>query len=217
MAKDLTKKGQFIKLDYTAKIKLNDEVFDTSRKEDAKKVNLPQENVKPVILCIGESMVLKGLDKALEGKEIGKEYSIELSPKEAFGLRDPRLIKIIPINIFKSKGIMPYPGLILNMDNKIARISAVSGGRVITDFNNTLAGKDIIYNFKIKEVLESDVEKLKCLVAYFFKEDPEKAIKSIEKGKAVIETKIKWPQKFLGEILEKINKLTGLKIEVKSV
>lgn len=217
MENELTKKGQFIKLDFTAKIKLNDEIFDTSRDEDAKKANLPQGKIKPVVLCIGESMVLKGLDKALEGKEIGKEYSIEIPPKEAFGLRDPKLIKIIPINIFKSKGIMPYPGLMLNMDDMVARISAVSGGRVITDFNNSLAGKDVVYNFKIKEIIKDDKEKLKCLVAYFFKEDPEKAIKSIENGKAVIETKIKWPQKFLGEILEKINKLTGLKIAIKRV
>ncbi len=32
----------------------------------------------PVVVCIGEGQLLKGLEDELEGKEIGKEYTIEL-------------------------------------------------------------------------------------------------------------------------------------------
>ncbi|MFC1685984.1 peptidylprolyl isomerase [Nanoarchaeota archaeon] len=217
MVNESTKKGQFVELDFTARIKQTNALFDTSIKEEAKKANMPLDKVKPLIFCIGEGMVLKGLDKALEEKELGKDYSIELGPKEAFGNRDAKLIKILPIQVFTSKGINPYPGLILNMDDMLARISAVSGGRVITDFNNPLAGKDILYNFKVKRILNDNKEKLECLVSYFLKEDPKKAIKSVEGNKALIETRIKWPDKFLKEITERIEKLTTLKIDVKSV
>ncbi len=213
----LTKKGQFIELDFTASVNQTGQVFDTSIKEEAKKANLPEDKIKPLILCIGEGMILKGLDKELEGKEVSKEYSKEFKPKEAFGERNPKLIKIIPLNVFIAKRVNPYPGLVLNMDGMIARITAVSGGRVITDFNNPLSGKDLTYKFKIRKVIEDSREKLNCLVAYFFKEDPQKAIKEFKDQKAVIETRIKWPQKYIDEISKKIKELIGIEITVKSL
>jgi len=217
MANGSVKKGQFIEIDYTARVNQSGEVFDTTIKENTANPNVSPDKVKSVILCVGEGMILKGLDKEFEGKEIGKQYSVILKPKDAFGERKANLIKIIPLNVFKSKGVMPYPGLVLNMDGMIARISAVSGGRVITDFNNPLSGKDITYEFIIRKIIINEMEKLNCLVAYFLKEDPKKAIKEIKDKKAVIETRIKWPDKFIEEISKKVNDLTGLKIEVKSL
>ena len=38
-----------------------------------------------MIVCVGKEMILPGFDNALSDKEIGKQYSVELSPKEAFG------------------------------------------------------------------------------------------------------------------------------------
>jgi len=216
MVNEQTKKGQFVEVDFIAKVNQSGEVFDTSIKEEAVKANLPLDKVKPLIICIGEGMVLKGLDSAIEGKELGKEYSAGFSPKEAFGERKPSLIKILPITVFRSKGVNPYPGLVLNMDGLLARISAVSGGRVITDFNNPLSGKDITYIFKVKRILQDNKEKLNCLVGFYLKEDSSKAIKKIEGDKVSIETKIKWPDKFLKEISEKFEKLTGFKISVKN-
>ena len=145
----ITSKGQFVEIDFTGFVKQTGEIFDTTVKENAKKANLPSERLKPLVICVGEGMVLNSFDKSLEQKELGKEYSIDLKPKEAFGERDPKLVKIVPLNFFHKKGINPYPGLSLNMDGIIVRISAVSGGRVITDFNNPLSGKEITYKFKI--------------------------------------------------------------------
>ena len=112
-------------------------------------------------------MLVKGFDEALEGKEFGKSYEIELPPEKAFGPRKPNLIKIIPLSVFLEKQINPYPGLVLNMDGVIARISSVSGGRVTTDFNSTLSGKTIIYTFKIIKKVENKEEKLRALGEYF--------------------------------------------------
>ena len=37
----------------------------------------------------------------------------------------------------------------IQLDNTIARVLSVSGGRVTMDFNNPLAGKEIDYKYKI--------------------------------------------------------------------
>ena len=55
----------------------------------------------PIIVCLGEGQLLKGLEKELEGKEIGKEYTIELTPENALGKKDAKLIRLIPVSVFK--------------------------------------------------------------------------------------------------------------------
>ena len=62
-------KGSLILVDYTAKVKDTEEVFDTTIEEDAKKHSIHEQNVKyqPKLVSIGEVSypVLKGLDEAL--------------------------------------------------------------------------------------------------------------------------------------------------------
>jgi FKBP-type peptidyl-prolyl cis-trans isomerase SlyD len=161
-------------------------------------------------------MVLQGFDDVLAGKEVGKEYTVDLPANKAFGERNSSMVKIIPLKLFQSKGIMPYPGLSLNMDGLIARISAVSGGRVITDFNNPLAGKDVVYTFKVKRAVAEDKEKLSCLVEVYFREEAEKAIKSIEGKKAKIKLSNKAPKKALDTFTQKAKELLGMEVNIES-
>jgi FKBP-type peptidyl-prolyl cis-trans isomerase SlyD len=164
---DTIKKNDFIELDFTSSVK-DGAVFDTTRKEDAKKANL-QIDAKPLVLAVGHDMLLKGLDNAIEGKEVGKEYTIELKPEDAFGLRNKNLIKMFPLKVFHQQQIHPQAGMQLSLDGMIVRIASVSGGRVLTDFNNPLAGKTVIYNFKINKKVEDINEKVNALQEYFFR------------------------------------------------
>ena len=66
-------KNDFIEIEFTGKA--NNEVFDTTDKEEAKQMGL-EADVRPVIVCVGKKMLLKGFDDELENKEIGKKYSI---------------------------------------------------------------------------------------------------------------------------------------------
>jgi len=161
------KKNDFIEIEFTGKA--NGEIFDTTNKQEAKSIGL-NADVKPVIVSVGNGMLLKGFDELLEGKEINKKYSIELPPDKAFGKRNPGLIKTIPMRIFKEKNLNPVPGLTVQMDNYITKILSVSGGRVIVDFNNPLAGKEIEYDFKILRKVNDIKEKVNALQDFFFKQ-----------------------------------------------
>ncbi|MFH0936272.1 MAG: peptidylprolyl isomerase [Candidatus Woesearchaeota archaeon] len=155
------KKGDFIEIEFIGKIKENGIVFDVTNEQDAKKYNLYNSNIKysPVIICIGENNIVKSLDEFLIGKEI-KEYTIELSSEKAFGKKDPKLMKIVSSNIFKKQKITPFPGLQINFDGVIGTIVTAGSGRVIVDFNHPLAGKDLIYEIKIKRLVTDTKEKL---------------------------------------------------------
>lgn len=172
----IVKKNDFVEIEFSGRVK-DGEIFDTTIKQEAEKLGIRKDDVKPLIVCIGQGMLVSGFDKALEGKEAGKEYNLELSQKDAFGERNRGLIKTIPLRIFLEKEINPKPGLVLALDNMLARVIAVSGGRVITDFNNPLAGKDIIYKFKILRKIENLDEKISSFLNFFLKKKFEFEIK----------------------------------------
>lgn len=178
---EMTKKNDFVEIEYTGISQGT--VFDSNQPEEVSKLN-PKAEAKPLILVIGQKMVVRGLDSALEGKQIGKKYEVVLQAKDAFGERKRELVKTIPLKVFSAQQISPYPGLVLAMDNMLAKIITVSGARVITDFNNPLAGKDVTYSFLIKRRVEDEKEKAECLFSAFFKTVPEFSIgeKIIIKG-----------------------------------
>ncbi len=163
------KKNDFVEIEFTAKIKDTGEIFDTNKEEEAKKINVDLKENKPTIICLGHEMFLKSVEDFLIGKKIGENYNIELSPEKAFGKRNPSLIKTMPIKVFKEHNVNPYPGAMFSMDGMIVKIISVSGGRVIADFNNPIAGKTVIYEIKTKKKIIDLKEKINALILFFFK------------------------------------------------
>lgn len=196
------KNNDFIELDFTAKTE-EGKVFDTTIAEEAKKANLPESDYKPVTLCVGQAHLFKRIDKALVGKEIGQEFTIELLPEEAFGKRMPDLVKIIPLKIFMEKEVNPYPGMPVAIDNTVATVRAVSGGRVITDFNHPLAGRKVIYKIKLRKKLEKPEEKIKVIIEKYFKTDKF----SLDDKKILIEEN--YHEILAKEVEKKIHELVG--------
>lgn len=208
---EIVKKKDFVEIKFTGYS--NGVMFDSNVEEDLKKID-PKGKVKQILVVVGESMIVPGFDKALEGKEIGKEYEITVSAKEGFGERKRELVKTIPLKIFTEKQISPYPGMILAMDNNLARVITISGARVMTDFNNPLAGKDLTYKFTITRKLSDDKEKAKALLEFMFKFAPEHEV-----GESVVIKGPEFMKKFVEALGPKFKELMGkeLKFELKEM
>lgn len=158
---EIIKKHDFIEIEYTGRLKENNVVFDTTDERVAKENNLhSRSEYGPVIVCVGEQQLLKGIDSNLEGKDLEKEYDIELGPEDAFGNKNAKLIQLIPTGKFKQQDIQPMPGMQLNIDGMVGTIKTVSGGRTLVDFNHPLAGKGLVYKIKINRKITDDKEKL---------------------------------------------------------
>ena len=162
----IIKKHDFVEIEYTGIIKEDNKVFDTTEEKVAKENEIYDKNAdySPIIICIGENNILKGIEDEIIGKESGKEYKFELSANNAFGKKDARLIQLIPINKFQQQNIQPIPGLQLNIDGIFGVVKTVSGGRCLVDFNHPLAGKDLVYSVKINRIVEDVKEKFRSLL-----------------------------------------------------
>jgi FKBP-type peptidyl-prolyl cis-trans isomerase 2 len=163
-------KKDFIEILFTGKTK-EGEIFDSNIKEDLKKASLDSEP-KPLIFCLGEGMFLNSVDEFLIGKELG-DYSINLLPENAFGKRNSALVQVFPARVFKEHKVNPVPGTMFSFDGKLAKIISVSGGRIMVDFNNPLAGKEVNYKIKVIRKVENSDEKVKALNEFLFRRNIE--------------------------------------------
>lgn len=203
-------KKDFIEIEFTGKIK-NGEVFDSNIKKDLETLN-PKANPKPIVISLGEGMFLKAVDDFLIGKEIGK-YQIELTPDRAFGPRISKFIQTIPMKIFRSQNLNPFPGAVFNFDGRVAKILAVSGGRVIADFNHPLAGKDVVYEINILKKIDNLNEKIKSFIEFLFRRELKF---SIQDKKIIIEAE-KEMAKFIKMFQEKFKDIFDMDLEVKEI
>ena len=160
------KEGDFIRLEYTGKVQETGNVFDTTDENVAEEASIKLDNKSygAIPIIVGGGHVLKGLDEALIGMEEGEEKTVEITPEEGFGLRDPKLLQLIPMGEFKKQGMKPEVGMAITSDGVTGIIRSVSGGRVRVDFNHELAGKNLKYNIRVVKEIEDDIDKVKSMI-----------------------------------------------------
>jgi len=159
-------KGDFLLIDYVAKVKETGEVFDTTIEDVAKKEKLYKEGeiYEPKLVAVGEGWVLKALDESLPNLELNKTTPVEIPPEKAFGSRDPEKVRLVPLRRLIAKGITPQLGMHVDFEGKHAVVRIMGAGRVQLDFNPPLAGKTLIYEVTAQKKLETKQEKINALI-----------------------------------------------------
>ncbi len=157
-------KGSLILVDYTAKVKDSEDVFDTTIEEDAKKYSIHESNVKyqPKLVSIGEVSypVLKGLDEALAKTSVGDKLTVEVSPDKGFGERDTGKVRMIPTRKLGEDAEKVSVGDTIEVDNKRGIIRFIGSGRVQIDYNHRYAGKTILFEVNVIKSLDSPNDKV---------------------------------------------------------
>ncbi|MFL6367157.1 MAG: FKBP-type peptidyl-prolyl cis-trans isomerase [Nitrososphaeraceae archaeon] len=159
-------RGSLVLVDYTAKVKDSNEIFETTNEEDAKKSDLydPTRKYEPRLVSIGEGWVLKGLDEALVNANLGDKLTIEITPDKGFGDRDPSKVRMIPQRKLGEKADNIKVGDVVEMYERPGIVRYVGSGRVQLDFNHRFAGRTLTYDVNILKKLESDDDKIMYLI-----------------------------------------------------
>ena len=161
-------KGSLILIDYTAKVKDTEEVFDTTLEADAKKYSIHETDVKyqPKLVSIGEVSypVLKGLDEALTKTAVSDKLTIEVTPEKGFGERDSTKVRMIPIRKLGEDAEKVSVGDTIEIDNKRGIIRFIGSGRVQVDYNHRYAGKTILYEVNVIKSLDSENDKIEGIL-----------------------------------------------------
>lgn len=206
-------KGDFVRLNYTGYFAENGHCIDTTIEEMAKKHNILAKNFKyePVVVCIGETHILPGIDKALVGKK-NEKFELEIEPEFAFGKKSSKSIKQIPLSEFKGQKQRPMVGDQFMYGEKLATVKFVSNRMVMLDFNHPYAGYKVKYEIEVLEKVEDKKEQLEAIVKHELRFDPEKY--SIEEKDGSLSLKVKskeFPKEFQESVKEHILNLTKAK------
>jgi len=202
----------FIEIEYTGKL-ADGAVFDTTSEKVAKEHQLHSKDhkYKPAVICVGERQVILGLDLQLADKELGKEYTVTLPPEKAFGKRDIKLVKIMPMDMFRQHKVQPHPGLQVDVDGEMGLVTRVSGGRVMVNFNHPLAGKEVMYSYKILRKVTDQKEKVTAFLSAILRLPAEAMKIEVKDDAATVSIPGDLPTQISTILAQKLVQLTGLK------
>lgn len=159
---------QLIYIDYIAKVKETDDVFDTTLEEEAKKADIyrSDQEWEPMLVAVGESWVVSGLDKALIGRKEEEEFEVEVPPADGFGERDPKKIVVYTRRKLLEAEVKEElrPGMVVTIDGLPAVVRVAGSGRALLDFNPPLAGKTLSYTVFIRSICTTFNEKVRALI-----------------------------------------------------
>lgn len=164
----IMKSGDFVSIDYVGKVKETGEIFDVTIEDVAKKENVfnPKVSYRPINVVVDANFVIKGLDDALKEMKVGDKKTVVIEPENAFGPRDVKYIRPIPLSNFKEQKTDPTPGSYVSVNGIRGKILSVDGGRIRVDFNHPLAGKVLEYEIEIKKEITDTPEKVKSVVGF---------------------------------------------------
>jgi peptidylprolyl isomerase len=171
-------KGSLILVEYTAKVKDTNEVFETTIEAEAKKHSIHDPTIKyqPKLVSVGESWVIKGLDEALANSKVGDKTTIEVTPDKGFGDRDKGKVRMIPLRKLGEDADKVSVGDLIEIDDKKAIVRFIGSGRVQVDYNHRFAGKTILYDVNVLKSLDTDDEKIKGILKRHMPVDDSKLV-----------------------------------------
>jgi FKBP-type peptidyl-prolyl cis-trans isomerase SlyD len=131
-------------------------------KDDAGKVLDSSDGGEPLTYLHGAGDIVPGLEKALDGKQVGDAISVTLSPEEAYGQRDERQVRNVPLRKLPKGKVevgMQYE-VTTEAGPMLALVTAVRGDYATIDANHPLAGMRLHFDVKVVEVRDATAEEL---------------------------------------------------------
>jgi FKBP-type peptidyl-prolyl cis-trans isomerase 2 len=123
----------------------NGEVFDSSEGRD------------PLQFTLGKGQVIPGFEQGIEGMVVEQEKTLKIPAADAYGEINDQLIQEVPIAALSDE-ITPEVGLKLvsktpeGMEIPIV-VTEVKDESITIDANHPLAGKELIFEVKLLEIV----------------------------------------------------------------
>jgi peptidylprolyl isomerase len=140
------KQGDVVRVHYTGRL-TDGTQFDSS------------EGREPLEFTVGAGQMIKGFDDGVVGMNVGDKKVLNISATEAYGERDEQAIIEFPAaNIPADMKL--EPGMQLTLRNQHGQpvpvvVLEVQAEVVIMDANHMLAGKELVFDVELVEILEA--------------------------------------------------------------
>jgi len=116
----------------------------------------------PLAILYGHGNIIPGLEKAMDGREAGETFSVDVPAAEAYGEKREGLTQRVPKKHFGEQRLQPGMQVVLNTNfgPRAVTIEKVGMSVVDVDLNHPMAGKDLHFDIDVVEVREATAEEL---------------------------------------------------------
>ena len=117
---------------------------------------------EPLAILIGHGNIIPGLEAALQDREAGESFGVDVAASEAYGERRDGLSQRVPKKHFGTQKLAPGQQVVLqtNFGPRAVTIQKVGMSVVDVDLNHPMAGKDLHFDVEIVEVREASAEEV---------------------------------------------------------
>ena len=107
-------------------------------------------------------MIIKGLERELEGKKAGDSLDVTVAPEDAYGVRSDKNVSKVPLNQFDDPENVQVGAQfqVGGQGGTIAQVVAVDAETVTVDTNHPLADQTLHFDVKIVDVRNATTEEL---------------------------------------------------------
>ncbi|MFA6065073.1 MAG: peptidylprolyl isomerase [archaeon] len=136
---DVVKNGDQIAVNYTGRLE-NGSIFDTS------------VGKSPLEFTAGAGQMIKGFDSAVIGMKVGETKTVKLSPEEAYGALNPKVIFTLNKSAFPDFDKLKEGMQMQTSSGACGRITKKTETEATVDFNHELAGKTLIFEITVVSI-----------------------------------------------------------------
>ena len=117
---------------------------------------------EPLAILIGHGNIIPGLEAALQDREAGESFGVDVAASEAYGERRDGLTQRVPKKHFGAQKLEPGQQVVLqtNFGPRAVTIQKVGMSVVDVDLNHPMAGKDLHFDVEIVDVREASPEEI---------------------------------------------------------
>lgn len=137
----MIEKGSKVKVHYTGKFEDNN-IFDTSKDKE------------PLEFTVGEGQLIPGFEQGVVGLNAGDKKTVELEPEQAYGPVRNELINEVPMEKLP-EGVKEGQMLQAQTEQGAMNVmvTEVKEKTATVDANHPLAGKKLIFDLEVVEVM----------------------------------------------------------------
>ncbi len=115
---------------------------------------------KPASFVVGDGNLPDAFEALLHGMKEGDAETFTVLPEQSFGQPNPQNVQELPRSQFDSEMVLSE-GLVVSFADKSGSelpgvVTAFDDERVTIDFNHPLAGKNLLFQVEIIEILGAD-------------------------------------------------------------
>ena len=120
-------------------------------------------NGRPLAYLHGHGQIIPGLEKALEGRQVGDRITVTVPAAEGYGERIEQLVQQVPRQMFQGVDKIEV-GMRFEAQSEqgvhSVEVTQVDGDMITVDGNHPLAGKDLNFEVEIVGIRDATEEEL---------------------------------------------------------